>query len=123
MQVKVDDGTDADKLLETLFNAGAGGQIVQIPASVGVLGGAPLFDCGIVPVFQPAVVVADRYAVVFVADRTLGRAGRRWEGRHLGESAQGQQEDRKRNTSRVFHRNAPSGALGHKKFLRRFDFA
>jgi hypothetical protein len=112
LQGEVADRTGADKLLETLFNGGAVLQIVQIPASVDVLGGAPLFDFGIVPVLQPAVVVGYGYAVIFVGDRTLGGVGRRGVGWHLCESGQGQHEDRQGNTCRAFHRSVLLPGMG-----------
>src|SRR5215472_14750072 len=50
--------------------------MVKIFAGAGVLGCAPLLDGGIVPVFEPTVVVGDFDAMVFVGDGTLRRVGR-----------------------------------------------
>ena len=63
--------TGGDELLQAIFDGGARGQVIEIFAGARVLGGAPLLDRGIVPIFQPAIVVGDGDAKIFVGD---GRA-------------------------------------------------
>jgi len=48
--------------------------MVEISPRPCVLGCAPLLDFRVVPIFNPAVVVHDFHAVIFVRDRTLGVA-------------------------------------------------
>jgi hypothetical protein len=55
------------------------GQLVEKRASMSVLGIAPGFHLGIVPVFQPTIIIHDLYSVVDVRDgpfRSRRRHGR-----------------------------------------------
>ena len=85
LEVVVGDGAAAHELLETFFDGGAGGKMVEVFAGEGVFGGAPLFDFGIIPVFEPAIVVGDLYVEVLIGDGMFG-------GGLLGESGEGEQE-------------------------------
>ena len=53
-------------------NVGAGRELIKVGAGDGVLGGAPLFDFGIVEVFQPAIIINDSHAVIDIGDRAQG---------------------------------------------------
>ena len=78
-------------MLQALLDGGARRQAIEIFAGAGVLRGAPLLDGGIIPVFQPSVVIDDFNAMIFVDDWVLRGVGRLADGWALSKCRQGQQ--------------------------------
>src|SRR5215472_7884627 len=73
--------------------------MIKIFASAGILRGAPLLDNGIVPILQPAIIVRDFDALIFVGDRLLRSIRRRWDGGALGKSGEGEETREDKNSS------------------------
>ena len=91
--VEILSGAGRDQLLQPLLDGRARWQVIEIFASAGVLCRAPSFDHGIVPIFQPAIVVNDLHSLIGVGHRVSRRGRRCRNTRRLGESENREQND------------------------------
>ncbi len=98
LQVEIGGRTGGDQLLQAIFDGITRRQMIEIFTSARVLSGAPLLHRGIVPVFQPAIIVADFHALHIVGDRLPGCGG--------GLGGGGLREDEARRTGRRRARSA-----------------
>jgi hypothetical protein len=87
LQIVMRGRAGGDQLRDAPPDGGSRGQMVEIFAGVGVLGGAPLLDGRIVPVFQPAIIVGNFDALIFVGNRALRRVRRLGDGRALSKAS------------------------------------
>jgi hypothetical protein len=93
LKIVVGGGAGTERLFEHLLDGRTRRQMVEIVSAARILGRAPLLDLGIVPVFQPAVVVGDFNALIFVGDGALWRCWWRGNGRALRQGYDGDQKD------------------------------
>jgi len=95
------------ELTQAVLNGIARGHLIEIFAGSCVLRSAPLLDRGIVPVLEPAIVVGDFDALVFVGDGVPGRVRRLRDRRTLREGRQGEQTNGERNRQTVRWHGVP----------------